>query len=322
MFDPVLLARAQTLLAERRAVRDARGKKRRDEIYGSIPDIAAIDAEMRDGLLKAVRQVFSGGPAGEGAMVDCRERNLALRAKRTELLVENNYSPGALDLLPDCPLCDDQGFSEGKPCACLRKIHADMQRRLLDSRLDIREQCFENFDLSLFSPKEDLEEKESPRERMSLLLEYCRKYARRFGGDSDNLLLRGGPGLGKTYLCACIAGVVAAGPHWVIYETVASALGIMEAEKFTRDSATEGRGARLTDCDLLLLDDLGAEFHTPFSQSAILSLLSARLSGKRQTIVTTVLGEEELRRRYPPQLASRLEAFALLPLFGGDLRRR
>ena len=322
MFDPILFARAQTVLSENRTAREAKAARRRDEIYAALPEIADIDAQMRSGLLRAVKESFSGGTAGETAMEACRERNLALKARRIELLVTHNHPPNATDTVPDCSLCDDTGFSDGKPCSCLKQICSDLQLSALDRRLDFNRQCFESFDLSLFSADDNPSERESPRDRMNLFLEYCHKYARRFDRDSANLLLRGGPGLGKSFLCACIAGVVGAGPHWVIYETASAAVGFMETEKFSRDSISSGLAERLFLCDLLLLDDLGAEFSTPFAQSALLQLLSARMAEHRPTIAVTVLTEEELRRRYPAQLVSRLDAFELLPFFGTDLRRK
>jgi len=322
MFDPILLARAQARISEKKAAREARAARRHDEIHAAVPGIAAIEGQMRSGLLRAVRETFASGEKGESAMEACREHNLALRMKRSRMLTDHGYPADALDEAPDCLLCGDAGFTDGKPCFCLRQLYADMQLQSLDQRLDLLGQSFETFDLPIFSAEEDPLERESPRDRMKLLLEYCRKYTRRFGRDSANLLLRGGPGLGKTFLCACMAGEVAAGSHWVIYETAANAVALMEAEKFARDGVSGELAERLFACDLLLLDDLGAEFVTPFAQSALYQLLSARLSEHRPTIAATVLTEEELRRRYPPQMASRLESFELLPLFGEDLRRK
>jgi DNA replication protein DnaC len=322
VFDTVLLSQAQTRLTERRSARAVLTARRRTEIYAALPEAADIDAQMRSGLVRAVRDAFLGGARGAAALEACRERNLALHGRRAELLVENGYAPGALDEKPDCPVCEDTGFADNRPCACLTQIYGGLQRGVLSRRLDLERQSFDTFDLSLFSDETDPAERESPRDRMDLLQAYCRKYVNRFAPDSADLLLRGGPGTGKTFLCACIAGALAAGPRWVVYETAADAVGYMEAEKFLRDPLSAERADRLLACELLLLDDLGAEFATPFSQSALFHLLSVRLAEKRRTIAVTALTEEELRRRYPPQLSSRLEAFDLLPLFGGDLRRR
>ncbi len=322
MFDPALFSRAQALKSERRAERKAMTSRRRDEIYRDVPEIADIDAQMQSGLLRAVRVAFVGGLDGEAAIEACRERNMALKAKRSELLVEQGYPLDALEDRPECLLCDDTGFSQGKPCACLKQIYTELQNRMLAQKVDIDRQSFDTFDVTLFSDEPDPTEQESPRDRMRLFRNYCEKYAHRFGPDSPNLLLQGDPGLGKTFLCACIAGAVSARAHWVIYETVTAALSYMEAEKFARDSAAGEQAAQLFDCELLILDDLGAEFTTPFVQSALHHLLSTRLSAHRKTIVATALGERELRGRYNALLSSRLESFELLPLFGTDLRRR
>jgi DNA replication protein DnaC len=322
LFDPILLSQARTRLTARHSARSALASRRREEIYGALPEVAAIDAQMRAGLARAVRKAFLGGPQGASALEDCRERNLILRGRRAELLAENGYPPGALDDQPECPACDDTGFADDQICACLTRVYGGLQRRALSQRLDLDRQSFASFDLSLFSDEEDSDERESPRVRMKLLRDYCQKYVHRFGPEAADLLLRGGPGTGKTFLLSCIAGELAAGPHWVAYETAADAVGYMEAEKFLRDPASAERADRLLSCELLLLDDLGAEFATPFSLAALFQLLSHRMAENRRTIAATALSEAELRRRYPPQLSSRLEAFELLPLFGGDLRRR
>ena len=46
----------------------------------------------------------------------------------------------------------------------------------------------------------------------------CRDYAYEFSPRSGNLLLSGDPGLGKTFLSACIARVVSETGHSVVYD--------------------------------------------------------------------------------------------------------
>jgi DNA replication protein DnaC len=134
-------------------------------------------------------------------------------------------------------------------------------------------------------------------------------------------LFRGGAGLGKTFLCACIAGALCDRGYWALYETAASAFAQMEAQKFARDENAGEEVQRLLRCDLLILDDVGAEFSTPFSQSAFHQILGIRLGAGRQTLLVSGLTEEDLRSRYTPQITSRLESFELLPFFGADLRK-
>ena len=96
-------------------------------------------------------------------------------------------------------------------------------------------------------------------------------------------------------------------------------------QKFSRDSE-DGRQARdetrrYLGCDLLILDDLGSELTTPFTQSALYTLINTRLQTGKRTVISTNLSMEELRRRYSMQVASRLEGeYHILRFYGEDIR--
>jgi len=135
----------------------------------------------------------------------------------------------------------------------------------------------------------------------------CLDYAECFGNKSENLLFQGGTGLGKTFLAACIARVVARRGFSVVYDTAVSALVTFEAEKFGKDGASPEQVRRLTECDLLILDDLGTELTSSFALSALYTLINSRLTSKKKTIITTNLSYDELRRRYTAQICSRLD---------------
>jgi DNA replication protein DnaC len=153
----------------------------------------------------------------------------------------------------------------------------------------------------------------------------CEKYAENFPNVSSNLLFQGGTGLGKTYLSACIARVVANKGYSVCYDSAAAALETFERQRFSRDAdtaeAAAARAERMLSCDLMLLDDLGTEMVTSLSTSALYTLLNTRLVNGRRTVISTNLSDEELRRRYPQQICSRLEGeFLHLPFVGKDIR--
>ena len=91
-----------------------------------------------------------------------------------------------------------------------------------------------------------------------------------------------------------------------------------EEEKF-------GDGEHLTDkysrCDLLILDDLGTEMTTQFTLSALYSIVNGRLLAGLPTVISTNLTTDEIRRRYTPQIASRLLGrYELLLFAGNDIR--
>ena len=138
---------------------------------------------------------------------------------------------------------------------------------------------------------------------MERIYDACRDYAYEFSPRSGNLLLSGDPGLGKTFLSACIARVVSETGHSVVYDTAAHIFERFEAQKFSRDE-TGGADediSRLLRCDLLIIDDLGTELTTEFVRSAFYQIVDTRLMTNKKTIISTNLSPAELSRRYAQQ---------------------
>ena len=211
-------------------------------------------------------------------------------------------------------------------CRCLRALCAQEQIRELSKLLDLGEQSFDTFRMDYYSTSFWPEWGTSPRENMELVYEVCLNYAQKFGRFYfKNLFLSGAPGLGKTFLSACIARTVSENGHSVVYDTAGNVFAQFEARKFLRDS-DDGREARdetrrYLGCDLLILDDLGSELTTQFTQSALYELINGRLVGGKRTVISSNLSMEEAAVRYSPQIASRLEGeYLLMAFFGQDIR--
>ena len=217
-----------------------------------------------------------------------------------------------------CPRCHDTGYVQGQPCECLlRRYNAELTRDL-SRLLQNGDEAFEHFDLTLYD--------ESARPKMERVFQVCRTFAQTFRPGTMNLLLQGGTGLGKTYLSACIARVVAGAGYAVAYETAASALDAFECAKFQRSSADGEAAAQRVEqylgCDLMILDDLGTEMITAYSTSALYTLINTRLTRKKATIISTNCSNEELQKKYTPQILSRIEGeYQTLPFVGRDIRQ-
>jgi DNA replication protein DnaC len=161
---------------------------------------------------------------------------------------------------------------------------------------------------------------------MAAVLDTCREFAAYFGSQTQNLLLCGGTGLGKTFLSSCIAGELSGKGVSVIYDTAVSIFSTFEKEKFARDPEVSeeayGDINRFYRCDLLILDDLGTEMQTPFINTALYTLINTRLMQGKKMIINTNLSEDtDIPRRYSAQIVSRLKGeFLILPFFGEDIR--
>ncbi len=324
-YDGKLLARARTELEKQKAANREELARRRQEVYAALPEVDQIDAALRSHMIRLVRLTIAGGPSLADEIEKIREENLDLQMRRAELLTAAGFGAEYLDEIVSCPLCRDTGMHEGRVCACLDRLYNAELTRELGTLMRRGDESFEKFDLGLYPDIPD-PDATVPREVMRRVFDFCRRYADSFSGGSPNLLFQGGTGLGKTYLSACIARVVAGRGFSVCYDTASSALELYEKAKFSRDSA-EGEGAalrirRMESCDLMILDDLGTEMLTSMSQSALYTLVNNRLVNKRTSIISTNLGEEELAGRYTPQIASRiLGEFRTVPFVGEDIRR-
>ena len=211
-------------------------------------------------------------------------------------------------------------------CSCLKKLCAQEQIHELSKLLDLGEQSFDSFHMDYYSRTPYPGRGDSPRGNMELVYEVCLNYAQKFGRFTiQNLFLSGAPGLGKTFLSACIARTVSEKGFSVVYDTAGNIFSQFEARKFQRDSAggLEARDEtrRYLNCDLLILDDLGSELTTQFTQSALYELINTRLVGERHTVISSNLSMEDVAVRYAPQIASRLEGeYHVLHFFGDDIR--
>ena len=120
-------------------------------------------------------------------------------------------------------------------------------------------------------------------------------------------------------------GVVVRRGFSVVYDAAANIFAQFELQKFSRDLGdsqdAKDETRRYLNCDLLIIDDLGSEFTTPFVQSAMYTIINTRLVKNKCTVISSNLSMPESERRYTPQAASRLKGeYRGLPFVGDDIR--
>ena len=323
--DGKLLARAREALELDRAANQAELQRRTAQVYREIPQIEQIDNRLRGHMAELVRLTLSRQPDLAERLEALKEANLDLQMRRAELLTEHGYPIEFLDEIFSCPECHDTGLVNGALCTCMERRYNRELTKDLSALLRNGNESFDRFDLNYYSDQPEPESGISPREAMTIVYDACRSFAESFPEVSQNLLMRGDTGLGKTYLSACIARVVAEKGYSVCYDTAFSALEAFERQKFSRSpedaEAASVRVSRMLSCDLMILDDLGTEMVTPMSVSALYSLLNSRLNAGLHTVISTNCTDAELERRYTPQICSRIHGeFRELPFYGTDIR--
>ena len=318
-YSNEIVRKARAELASRKADHESRMNARLQEAYAKVPRIRQIDILLRKSMALAMQTVFQTGSDAKVAMEDVKQANLALQAEKAALIAEN-FGPGWLDETPICPKCGGSGYIGTFMCSCLKDLCRELQEKEIALLADSG-QHFGAFRLDFYSDRPDPKTGISPRAIMSRGFDICRDYAENFTPASGNLLFNGGTGLGKTFLSACIARVVAANGYSVAYETASHLFAKLEKHRFHPDEETAQEVKRLQDCDLLIVDDLGTELPGQFVTASLYTLINDRLLAGKPMVISTNLNLDEVAQRYSPQIRSRLEgSFRLLPFVGQDIR--
>lgn len=325
-YSEDIVSRGESRLKQAHQAHQEKQAALRREIFRKLPRTAEIERQLRQTAPKVLAASLRQGLDHEAALAALRRENLALQDEEAALLADGGYPSDALEETPYCPLCNDRGWQGSSMCSCLKTLCQQEQIKSLSSLLNLGEQSFDTFRLDYYDRKLWPEFQRSPRENMEFILSTCRTYADLFGTyPHKNLFLNGSPGLGKTFLSACIARVVSEKGFSVVYDTAANVFSRFETRKFARNGEetrqADADAKRYLSCDLLILDDLGSEFTTPFVQSALYEVINTRLMDGRRTVISSNLNMAAIRQRYSPQVASRLEGeYLLMAFFGQDIR--
>ena len=317
-YSTEVVRRARERLAQ---ARDDRQRENREHLalaYQQQPRLKEIDKALRMTMTKAARAVFAGGDA-EALMNQAKEENLELQRER-EWIIEEQFEPGFLDETPICPVCSGTGYVGSTMCDCLAELCRQEQKKEL-TFLSAGRESFDQFRLDYYSDKPDPRLGFSPRSVMEKTYADCRRYAFGFHPKAGNLLFSGNTGLGKTFLSACIARAVADQGYSVVYESAGHLFAALEKARFEANDENRRAAAKYTECDLLIVDDLGTELPGQFVTAALYSLINDRLLENKPTIISTNLNVDELARRYNPQIASRLRgSYKRVAFVGDDIR--
>lgn len=314
-----VVRRARERLASMKADKESLTQQRLNEAYQQVPRLREIDRLLRLTMAATIQAAFSKGEDMHAAMEQVKQENLRLQQERREL-IESNFRLGWLDEDPLCPHCGGSGYVGSTMCSCLRALCLEEQKKEL-TLLAGSDASFDQFRLEYYPDAVDPNMGVNVRAVMAKTFEICRKYAQDFSANSENLFFCGDTGLGKTFLSACIAKEVASRGFSVAYESAVHLFTNMERAKFQSDENAREKTDKYTDCDLLIVDDLGTEIVGQFTLTALYTLINDRVLRGKPTIISTNLTTEGIARRYNPQIASRLRGnFRRVTFLGDDIR--
>ena len=234
-----------------------------------------------------------------------------------------------MDEQPVCPHCGGTGWKtvEREGVSAVERCDCALSERVrrLEQKANIpplyRNASFDNFTRYGDNPIAD--------PLLSDALRTAKSYVREFlpGVTTRGLLFIGDPGTGKTHLAAAVLGELISryGCEGVFFDYQQLLDKIRSGyDPHSGSSAREAYQAVL-DCQVLLLDDLGAHRVSDWVEDTITSIITHRCNQKKPLIATTNLRDESVDGAMPsspgaqvvrgPYLSERLGARARSRLF-------
>jgi DNA replication protein DnaC len=218
-----------------------------------------------------------------------------------------------------CPLCHgagyvrlevpvgDPAFGQAIRCQCKERQLEERERfnlRRLSNLDPFRDKTFETFDVT----NPDFRE----------AFEASQKFAR---DPLDWLVLRGGPGRGKTHLAAAIANEAEKAGIPVIFAIVPDLLDHLRATFApSSDMPYDALFDKVREVQLLILDDFGAENSTAWATEKLFQLINYRYNYRIPTVFTT---NDTRLSRVDERISSRLHDKAFVKdifIKGADYR--
>jgi DNA replication protein DnaC len=318
-YSRELYAKAYAELEEIRRENEGALARRTAAVYARLPRVRDIDAEIQGIGLEIIALAAGAGGNLPAKLKELRRKQKTLNIERKTALLENGIPEEALEKRYECGACQDTGAVGTKRCDCMQKRLTRLAFAESNLSARLQNQTFDKFRLDCY-PAEN-----NARDLARVALDDAKRFVAAFDAPGKSLLFLGKPGLGKTFLSSCIANDLLSRGKSVIYQTAYSIFSILEDYKFKKRADLEKialQVERLYDCDLLILDDLGAEFTTPYSSAAFFDIVNTRLVADKKTVLNSNLTLAEICDNYHPRVVSRiLGHYGQIELRGGDVRQ-
>lgn len=309
-MDTEIYDTAHKILSERREKAQIENDLRIRRINEEIPEIKEINDTLFNSGKKILSMIRNPDIKDINAAIErVKNENLGAQEMARRILISHNYPPDYLDIHYTCPYCNDTGYIESEFCECMKNLFGKLMTEKLNQNAHLELSSFDTFNLKYYSNDDYFV--------MQRIFEYTKNYAFNFVPDSDNIIMSGDTGLGKTHLSLAIANTVIQKGFGVVYDSVINILWNIEQEHYSYNSSSDVLNAVL-DTDLLIIDDLGTEQETRFNNSMIYNIINTRLTKHKPTIISTNLELKSISGRYGGKVSSRIATLYKYLRFKGD----
>lgn len=298
---------------------------RKNKIYNKIPQMKEIDDKIFLIGLSLSKSLLMNQEDQEKIVENVRIEMDNLKKQKQDLLTQYNIPSDYLQMQYECTHCKDKGFKpDGSKCECLKQELIKDAYKISNFSKLIEKENFDTFDMNLFSEEKIDSEGICQKENMLNIYSLCESFTLNFKKDNgENLLFYGQTGVGKTFMCSCIAKRLLDKGYTILYETSYNVVELLQNYRFEKNHTFEDKRnyKLLFQCDLLIIDDLGTEMINSFTISEMFNIINSRLIDGKKTIISTNLSPMQIANTYTDRIFSRISShYRFLKFIGEDLR--
>lgn len=280
---------------ELRRKKQSEWEKEIAKLHKEVPRLGEIADRVAYLSLKFLKDRIRNKDSGDIKAIDGEVKSLL--AERKAILEKLGLDESVYEPKWNCPICKDLGYVRpGVVCECvLKEMQADRES-YSGIYGTLREKRFANFLLKYYSDPDNMQQK----------VYVCKQMVKKIvdGESCDNLVFIGDVGRGKTHLSLAIANEVMDNGKNVIYRRMNDLLEEIRGAKY--DGKDEEFLERIYNCDLLVIDDFGAENSSDFAKSQIRILIEERNINNKPWIISTNLDLNMINELYSVRIADRL----------------
>ncbi len=291
---------------------------RKSQVYDKLPALAKIDEQIASVSVQKAKEYINGNTS---ALTGLEENIQALTQQKQQLLLDAGYSSDVFAPQYECPDCQDTGYINNHKCHCFLQAELEYVYAQSNIRNLLQKENFDTFSLSYYP--DDLIDPISNLSSLQLAksaLQKCKAFVADFALKSDNLLIYGQTGTGKTFLSNCIARELLEAGYSVIYFSASQLFDLLAKYAFGK-SGDDNDYQNIFNCDLLIIDDLGTEIPNSFTISKFFQCINERHLRGKSTIISTNLSLKNIADIYSERISSRITSyFTLVKMYGRDIR--
>ena len=298
--------------------------KRMEEVHGKFPELEEIRLQIAAAGQNAAMELSRNIDKEDEIRKNLEETIEKLEARRMEIIREKGIDENYDQIRYECTDCMDTGFVGNEKCNCYRTKVTRYTYEQSNLSIHMRDISFDRFNFKYFDDDKDTSGI-SPLMRIKKAYKAAKEMTENFEEYDKSFLYFGDAGTGKTFLAGCIANELIKKGHSVVYISAGKLFEMMENKKYSRrrEEADDELIASAYSCELLILDDLGAEAPSKLAPSFACDLLNERMMAGKKMIICTSLDPDELSNAYTQRFVSRFfEHFYALKFTGKDIRKQ